>query len=140
MIRVPRPLPCELDLTSGAAACGRGRPRLEAAGIMARANSDACGVVGVMWNLWRRRRDSGTPHSSLYARSENSRRNSVLWGLGPSLAPAAPNLWLWEARAQTMRRPLCLHHLPRTRLCVNACISPHTAPEHTGVRRPEMKR
>jgi hypothetical protein len=51
---------------------------------MARANSDACGVVGVMWNLWRRRRDSGTPHSSLYARSENSRRNSVLWGLGPS--------------------------------------------------------
>ena len=32
-IRVPRPLPCELDLTSGAAACGRGaRPRLEAAG------------------------------------------------------------------------------------------------------------
>jgi len=74
------------------------------------------------------------------ARSENSRRNSVLWGLGPSRPKLVPNLWLWEARAQTMRRPLCLHHLPRTRLCVNACISPHTAPEHTGVRRPEMKR
>lgn len=53
---------------------------------MARANSDACGVVGVMWNLWRRRRDSGTPHSSLYARrrTELPRTHSVLWGLGPS--------------------------------------------------------
>jgi hypothetical protein len=109
---------------------------------MARANSDACGVVGVMWNLWRRRRDSGTPHSTtlVYTRdpsSDGTREGIPFFG---GWAPAAPNLWLWEARAQTMRRPLCLHHLPRTRLCVNACISPHTAPEHTGVRRPEMKR
>lgn len=83
--------------------------------------------------------------SSLYARptiytrlgtreTPSSQEAEVELGVGPH--PQPPQTCGSGRRVCII---LCLHHLPRTRLCVNACISPHTAPDHTGVRRPEMK-
>jgi hypothetical protein len=67
---------------------------------MARANSDACGVVGAMWNLWRRRRDAPALRTLVYTREGEPSFRELIPFFG-GWAPAAPNLWLWEARAQT---------------------------------------